>query len=342
MNARRLWFVLLNGLILLDAASPAIFAAGDNDQALSASRRLGRGINLAGALDAPREGEWGVTLEAAYFATIRQAGFDSVIIPVRWSAHADKNAPYQIDPAFLARVDWAVTQGLQNNLTVLLKTHHYEGFDVDPEKELPRYFAIWEQVARHFQDRPDRVLFEISNDPGYTFSATRWNRVTAEALGIIRRSNPVRTLVVCPVFGGKMGVLSSLELPEAERNVLVRLYYFDPTEFTTQGASWIAGSQAWLGRKWNGTEQEKQTIRDDFVRAQDWARQHGRRLFLGEFGALKTADMDSRVRWTRFVIEQANQSGMAWGYWEFCSVFGAYDPAQGKWDQPLRDALSGN
>ncbi len=341
MNTRLFWYVLLPGLILLSATAPTVFAAHNNDQALLASKQLGRGINLAGALDAPREGEWGVTLEASYFAAIRSAGFDSVIIPIRWSAHTDKTAPYQIDPAFLARVDWAVAQGLQNHLTVLLRTHQYEGFGSEPEKELPRYYAIWEQFSAHFKDRPDSVIFEISNEPGYTFSPSRWNRVTADVLKIIRHSNPTRTIMVCPVFGEKMGVLSSLELPEEERNILVRLYYFDPTEFTMQGASWINGSKSWLGRKWTGTEPEKEAIRGDFARAQDWARQHGRRLFLGEFGTLNTVDMDSRVRWTRFIIEQAGKCGMAWGYWDFCSVFGAYDSEKREWEKPLLDALSG-
>ena len=42
---------------------------------------LGRGVNLGNALDAPNEGEWGVTLKAEYFAKIKQAGFDSVAFP---------------------------------------------------------------------------------------------------------------------------------------------------------------------------------------------------------------------------------------------------------------------
>ena len=67
---------------------------------------LGRGVNLGNALNAPNEGEWGVTLKEEYFTKIKQAGFDSVRIPVRWSNHAGHAAPYAIDAKFLARVDW--------------------------------------------------------------------------------------------------------------------------------------------------------------------------------------------------------------------------------------------
>lgn len=57
---------------------------------------------------APTEGAWGVSLEVGYFGLIREAGFDSVRIPVRWSAHAATSPPYRIDPYFFARIDWAV------------------------------------------------------------------------------------------------------------------------------------------------------------------------------------------------------------------------------------------
>src|SRR3712207_5003553 len=80
----------------------------------AANKRLGRGINLGNALEAPNEGEWGVTLKADYFKRIKEAGFDTVRLPVKWSAHAAAAPPYAIDERFAERVDWAVDQALQN------------------------------------------------------------------------------------------------------------------------------------------------------------------------------------------------------------------------------------
>ena len=42
------------------------------------NKLIGRGINLGNALDAPKEGQWGVTLEEKYFDLISEAGFNSV------------------------------------------------------------------------------------------------------------------------------------------------------------------------------------------------------------------------------------------------------------------------
>jgi endoglucanase len=317
---------------------PALLSAATDNAAAIAAARLGRGICLGNALDGPSEGAWGVTLEESFFATIRAAGFDSVVIPVRWSAHADKAAPYRIDPAFLARVDWAVDQGRRNHLAVLLKTHQYE-FGTRPMRDLPRYLAIWEQLAEHYRGRPADVLFEISNDPGYVFTGPQWNQITADVLKIIRRANPSRTVVVCPVFGDPVGDLAQLELPADDQNLLVRLYYFAPIEFTEQGANWIAGADHWVGRTWQGTEAERRAVAADFDRAAQWAREHGRSLYLGEFGAVNTADMESRVRWTRCVVEEAKRRDIPWAYWEFCSNFGVYDLGTRAWRQPLLEAF---
>jgi endoglucanase len=338
MKSQLVGLSLWSWLVLIGTMLPALSAAGD-DQTMLASRQIGRGMNLANALDAPEEGAWGVTLEESYFSEIARAGFNSVVIPVRWSAHAGKTAPYRLDPVFLNRVDWAVEQGLKHHLAVVLRTHQYEGFAAHPEQELPRYYAIWDQLAAHFRRLPATCMFEISNEPGYTFEAPRWNAVTAEVLKIIRRSNPDRSVIACPIFGDGVGMLSSLELPSGDRNVLVRLYYFAPTEFTMQGASWIAGAGQWLGIKWMGTKEEQQAIAADFDRVEQWGRAHGRTLYLGEFGVLNTADPDSRARWTRCVAAEAKKHGISWAYWEFCSVFGAYDSGKREWNKRLLDAL---
>jgi aryl-phospho-beta-D-glucosidase BglC (GH1 family) len=52
------------------------------------SCRLGRGISLGNALDTLREGDAGFRLRDQYFADIRDAGFETVRLPVKWSAHA--------------------------------------------------------------------------------------------------------------------------------------------------------------------------------------------------------------------------------------------------------------
>jgi hypothetical protein len=63
-------------------------------------------------------------------------------------------------------------------------------------------------------------------------------------------------------------------------------------------------------------------------------------MYLGEFGAYRAGDMDSRARWTAAVVREAEKHGFSWSYWECCSIhFGAYDAPTRSWRPPLLQAL---
>src|SRR5512142_2465840 len=98
-------------MALVSAALPvrgAATTAAPITDPFKMNQLLGRGVNLGNALEAPTEGDWGVVLQDEYFDLVKQAGFASIRLPVRWSAHAQTEKPYTIDPVFMKRVDWAV------------------------------------------------------------------------------------------------------------------------------------------------------------------------------------------------------------------------------------------
>src|SRR5262249_43265525 len=154
-------------LVLVSAAASADPSGpGDPEKTIfQTCRQLGRGVNLGNALEAPREGAWGFTLKAEYFQRIKQAGFQSVRLPVRWSAHAAAAPPFTIDPTFFKRVDWAIDQALSNGLAAVVNVHHYDEMLRAPDKHLARLKALWQQIAERYRDRPDRLVFELLNEP---------------------------------------------------------------------------------------------------------------------------------------------------------------------------------
>lgn len=330
-----LWFVLGSTLAVMPASSSTESAVDE------ANRRLGRGVNLGNALEAPKEGEWGVTLQPEYFRLIKEAGFDTVRLPVRWSAHAQTEAPYIVDPTFAARVDWAIDQATANGLNIVVNVHHYNELDKDPAGHIERMTALWTQIAERYRDRPDSVYFELYNEPHDKFDAAAWNEAMPRLLAAVRKSNPTRPVIVGPVSWNNIRALKELKLPESDQNLIATVHYYEPFEFTHQGADWAEGSKAWLGRAWTGSEAEKQAVRGSFESAARWGKENGRPIFLGEFGAYSKADMDSRLRWTSFVEAEARRLGFSRAYWEFCAGFGVYDPEAGAWREPLKDVLLG-
>ncbi len=301
---------------------------------------FGRGINLGNALDAPKEGAWDVVLKEEYFEAIRAAGFDSVRIPVRWSTHAGARPPFQIDPKFFDRVDWAVRQALGRRLAAVLDDHHDDELVAAPDQQRARFLALWRQIGRHYQDFPAQLAFELLNEPRDKLTAEKWNRLLAEAIGVVRETNPTRQIVVGPVGWNGIGELPSLELPESDRHLVVTVHYYSPFHFTHQGAFWIGPeAKRWLGTQWTGSPAECNAVIRDLDKAIVWAVEHRRPIYLGEFGAYSKADLQSRTRWTAFVARQAAQRKMGFAYWEFCAGFGAFDAENHRWIAPLKSAL---
>ena len=300
--------------------------------------RLGRGVNLGNALEAPTEGEWGITLEESDFKLVKDAGFNAVRVPTRWSAHAADAAPYSIDPAFFKRVDWVIQQAQANDLAVVLNMHHYEEFISDTARHTSRLVAMWQQIAERYASYSSDLFFEPLNEP-HDIGADTWNDILAQAITVIRNTNPSRPVVVGPVDWYSYRRLNELKLPADDRALIVTLHYYLPFEFTHQGAEWVNGSNAWLGTKWESTNSQKDSLDFDLNIAARWGKEQQRPIYLGEFGAYSKADIDSRARWTDFIARRAESYLMSWAYWEFRSGFGIYDAKTKQWNTPLRKAL---
>ncbi|MFT3894962.1 MAG: glycoside hydrolase family 5 protein [Anaerolineales bacterium] len=249
-----------------------------------------RGINFGNMLEAPNEGEWGLTVQEEYFDRVKEAGFDFVRLPVRWNTHAEQNAPYTIDPTFFARIDEVVNWALERDLTIIVDFHHYEEMVSNPWGHKDRYLGIWKQVAEHYKDYPSSVLFELLNEPNDQLNAALWNQYLFEAWNIVRQSNPTRDVVIGPVNWNSYDWLSTLDVPNDE-HLIVTFHYYSPFQFTHQGAEWAGDeAQTWLGTTWDATEAEKAEVASNFDSVAMWAAEHGNvRILLGEFGAYSRA-----------------------------------------------------
>jgi len=347
MKKKRLLFFLFLALFSLPAYNhlPAnsfsphsLVQVGPAKVAAGINRSLGRGINLGNALEAPKGRSWGVLLQKEYFALIKEKGFSSVRIPIRWSDYALTKEPYKIEENFFAKVDWAIGEALKNGLSVIINFHHYEELFKYPHREWSRFLAMWAQVAKRYKDYPDALVFEILNEPHDELTAELWNELLVEALKVIRKTNPGRTVMIGTAEWGGAGSVSKLVLP-ADDNLILTVHFYSPFQFTHQGAEWSAGSRAWLGTTWDGSYVEKQMIRNELEPVLWYSREHGIPVNIGEFGAYSKADMASRARWTAFCARLFEELGFSWHYWEFCSGFGIYDARKKAFHTELVNAL---
>ncbi len=300
-------------------------------------RAMRRGVNIIG-YDPLWHDFDKARFQERHFQRIHQGGFQTVRINLQAFSHMD--AGNHLDPAWFKTLDWAVKSALANGLTVILDEHDYNVCGKDAEACKPRLMAFWEQVAEHYKDAPNSVLFEVLNEPNTQVTPELWNAWIKQALAVIRKSNPRRNLVIGLASWNNIRYLDKLELPGSDRNILVTVHYYLPMNFTHQGARWNAATANLSGITW-GTDAEKKKLEDDFAGVQQWSKTQSRPILLGEFGAYDRggADMDSRVRYTSHVARTAESLGWAWTYWQFDSDFVVYDMAKDDWVQPIWRAL---
>ena len=324
-------FVAVNTSVAQDEAWPKTAA--------EAASLLGTGINLGNMLEAPNEGDWGARFEDDYAAIIRKAGFQHVRLPVKWSAHAGRTAPFTIESALIDRVKHIVSVCLKNDLRVVLNLHHYDEIHDDPPAQEERFVALWAQISEHFADQPATITFELLNEPHGKFTTASWNAMFPKALKHVRERNPHRPVIIGPAVWNSFSELPKLSLPDDDRMIIATFHYYLPFEFTHQAADFLGKDMPPGGRAFPKDPKEPHMMAEHFQKVADWSKKSGRPIYLGEFGSFHKAAMDDRIRWTREVVGLARKHGFSTAYWEFCSGFGAFDPEAKEWRAPLKDAI---
>ncbi|HPC35915.1 MAG TPA: glycoside hydrolase family 5 protein [Candidatus Marinimicrobia bacterium] len=320
---------LLIFMVSCQSGSKAVNAFEQNE-------KLGRGVNILG-YDPIWESFEKARFKEHHFKLIHEAGFNTVRINLHPFRYMNPTTS-ELREDWWKVLDWAVENALANDLMVILDMHEYYAMADDPVGRKDMWLAFWKQVAEHFQNSSENVLFELLNEPNGKLTSELWNEFLSEGLAIVRESNPRRTVILGPAQYNQINQLDSLILPEKDRNIIVTIHYYSPMDFTHQGASW-AGRADLRDVHWLGTDEEKQAILDDFAKAQNWSKKHNRPLFLGEFGVYDKADMESRTKYLSFVTRTVENLGWSWAYWQFDSDFILYDIDNEHWIEPVLKAL---
>lgn len=297
---------------------------------------VSRCINLGGSLEAPEEGEWGYTVREADLYRIKEAGFDTVRLPVKWSGHAKSLPPYTIDPALIERVQDIIGQADRAGLKIIVDLHHYDELMSNPDAHYDRLYALWEQIAVALKDAPDSLILELLNEPHDNMTVKRTDEVNAKLLEIVREHHPDRWVIVGGANWGNLDALLDSQPPEDDR-ILLTFHTYAPYDFTHQGASFLNPPPK-TGRRW-GSDKEVAAIQGAANAAARFAAEHGNPMLLGEFGVYEGVPLSERVKWTRAVREAAEDNNIGWCYWDYATTFKAYIPERETWINSLRSAL---
>ena len=357
-------------VILLALAIPALAqdrSAGlpGRDTAFARARHLEHGINASewfaqspNDYSAARTNRY---TDARDIALMAHLGFDHVrlsIDPVPLEQYP--RAADGLNADFVARLDRAVDAILANGLAVEI--------DLQPEDNYKQQLRVgdyavdeltmlWRKLAAHYAGRdPDRVFFEILNEPEVN-DAYRWAGIQARLAAAIRQAAPRNTIIATGANYSNLLDLLALH-PLADGNVIYNFHFYEPHEFTHQGASWgltwwsythgipyppsdttmqalllevpdaadrFALESYWLDH-WDAHR-----IRMTIDAAAAWARENNVPLICNEFGAYRNAsDPVSRANWIHDVRTAFEADGIGWAMWDYRGSFGVVTKQDGQ------------
>jgi len=298
------------------------------------------GWNLGNNLDAWVKGRTGLTTETSWgnpVATkelvdaVKAQGFNTVRVPVTWYNHMDENNV--IDPEWMARVEEVVNYVLENDMYCIINVHHDTGTDgwlkasnkdIDMKKE--KFEAIWTQVADHFGDYGDELMFEGFNE--ILNEKNEWVRPDTDAVritnelnqmfvDIVRASekekNKTRVLVVNTYCaGGNRDVTRDFVLPAdtVTNKLIVGAHIYQPYNFTAESSP---NTKTWSNNK-SSIDTYIKNMYTTFV-------EKGTPVVISEFGAVDKSNKVERQTWLKYYVDLCDQYGIKCIWWDNGSVY---------------------
>ncbi len=311
--------------------------------------------------------------DAADIALMAKLGFDNVRLSI--DATPLEDWPHDKDGLnadFVGRLDKAVDTMLADGLAVTIDLHPESSYKErlrTTSDGVDRLTMLWRRLATHYAARdPERVFFEIMNEPEVS-DPYRWAGIQARVAVAIREAAPRNTIIATgPNYSDIPDLLT--QQPLADGNVIYNFHFYDPHEFTHQGAGW--GAVWWSythGIPYPATEDSMQgavkevpdpvyrfqlerywldhwdghRIRLTIDEAAAWGRANNVPLICNEFGAYREhTDEQSRMNWIRDVRTALEADGIGWAMWDYRGGFGVVwkeDGQPAKVDEKVVEAL---
>jgi endoglucanase len=356
-------------LLLLTLAASSALAQTPPSLAFTRAQHLQRGINVSHWFSQSGNDysahHTATETNDADIALIARMGFDNVRLSI--DATPLEQQPLDatgLNADFVGRLDHALDTMLADGLAVQVDLHPEEPYKMQlrtSDAAVDRLTALWRKLAAHYANRnPDLVFFEVMNEPEEN-DPYRWAGIQARVAAAIREVAPRNTIIATgPNYSDIDDLLT--QHPLSEPNVIYNFHFYDPHEFTHQGASW--GTPWWRythGIPYPPSEaampQILQQVPDPVSRysleryfldhwdahrirltideGAAWGQANHVPLLCNEFGVFREkSDPGSRNAWIRDVRTALESDHIGWAMWDYHGGFGVMLNRSGEPAQP--------
>lgn len=338
-------------------ASAATFQNLNQSQIVEA---MGAGWNLGNQLEAanngtPNETNWGnPTISENLIKAVKNAGFQSIRVPVSYLSKIGSDSNYTIDSSWLNRVQQVVDMCIKYDLYVIINMHGdgYNSIDggwllcngSDQTTIRKKYAACWKQIANKFKDYDQHLIFESMNEefdgtygtPNTTYysNINTLNQIFVDTVRQTGGNNAKRWLMVpgwntnIEYTAGNYGFVvpsdnyRSSEISSSEKRIMISVHFYDPWDFCGVESS----SYTQWGSKATNSSKVPSYCDESYLNYAFWLlsdkfTSKGYPVVIGEYGAIDKSAYDSqntacRAEFASKVCKYADQYGCVPVWWD--------------------------
>ncbi|KQB43726.1 Endoglucanase [Flavobacterium daejeonense] len=313
------------------------------------AKRMHVGLNLGNTFEAVcDESAWGGgKTSQKLIDSIKAAGFNTIRIPAAWFCHSD-TITSTIDPQWMARLQEVVDYCMKDKLYVILNMHWDKGWlenRINEKHQLivnQRLKRYWTQIANHFKDYDEHLLFAGANEPNAATSQQiavlmSYYQTFVDAVRETGGNNTSRTLII---QGPETNIEKTLEFVNTmpkdiiANRLMMEVHFYSPYQFCLMekdtewgkvfyywGKDFHSKTDTERNASWGEEDAIDKLFHDMKIKFID----KGIPVILGEFGAYRRKidnpvnqelNYKSVEHFNSYVVKMAITNGLIPYYWD--------------------------
>ena len=289
------------------------------------------GWNLGNTLDATSgsglnsETSWGnPKATEELILAVKEAGFNAVRVPTTWYNHMDSD--YNVDEAWMDRVQEVVDYIYDNDMYVILNVHHenWNFTSYDNQKSAEKIEKkLWQQIAARFKDYDHRLIFEGMNEPRMNGTQWEWNGGNQEGWDVVNSfnetfiktvratgGNNAKRCLMIPTYAASIGSFEKgFKIPDDDY-LIVSIHAYTPYNFAMNtGGGATDNFSASDANSTNELNWMSKLLYDKCIK-------NGVGVIIGECGATDKGNLDQRINWAEYFPDVFGQYGIPVFLWD--------------------------
>lgn len=284
------------------------------------------------------------------FENVKSLGCDVIRLPIHFDMFVEDKETGKIKDIIFEYLDKACDWAEELGIYLIIDDHSFNGLSKYPVYTVveDHLLKTWPQIAEHFKNRSDYIIYEILNEP--QIGQSEWYLTQLKALKAIRQIDRDHTVVVTGADWGSIAALTTM-VPYQDKNLIYTYHFYDPYRFTHQSASWadlptaclenipfpydaermpaLRGQAKKLENEMTNSYPRSGTVealRETMKKVADFGAKNNVPLWCGEMGVHNVAAPEAdRNYWYKAVNEILTEFNIPYCVWGLNGSFGLYN-----------------